>query len=65
MSCNVWLRLTWGLHRQTTRQPKRRFLVAVAGPILLHGDVSFNVTPRGPRPVIGDPVLFVRWQYCL
>ena len=45
MSCNAWFRLTWGLHRQTTRQPKKGFLiVAAAGPVLLHGDVLFNVT---------------------
>lgn len=41
--------------RQTTRQSKRRSLVAAAaGPVLLHGDVLFNVTPRDPRPVIDD-----------
>jgi hypothetical protein len=28
--------------------------VAAAGPLLLHGNVLFNVTPRDPRPVIGD-----------
>jgi hypothetical protein len=45
MSCNAWFRLTWGLYRQTTRQPKKRFLkVAVAVPVLLHGDFLFNVT---------------------
>ncbi|KAF2464137.1 uncharacterized protein BDR25DRAFT_361872 [Lindgomyces ingoldianus] len=27
-SCNVWLRLVWEAHRQTTRQSKRRSLVA-------------------------------------
>jgi hypothetical protein len=33
-------RRAWQVHRQTTRQSKRRSLVvAAAGPLLLHGDV--------------------------
>ena len=66
MSCNVWFRLAWKAHRQTNRSSKKLSLaVAAAGPVLLHGNVLFNITPRDPRPVIGDPVLSVRWQHFL
>jgi hypothetical protein len=66
LRCMVPIRWGGGVYRQTSRQSKRRSLVvAAAGPVLLHGDVLFNVTSRDPRPVIGDPVLSIQWQHFL
>jgi hypothetical protein len=53
-----------GVYRRTTRQSKRRSLVvAAAGPVLLHGDVLFNVTSRDPRLVISNPILSIQWRH--